>query len=289
MKIFSKHFGLAALAIASALAVMACEIDSTLHDKLIVHETAGQLTLTGLDTYNGKHIVALGAKEGKNLLAASALSGETVTGGTVSGGSVTLKVWKYVSDTEWAGFDGTGEIIFTVDVFAVPDVELHGDHYHAYKLADELASEQASATFANGVGAGGFTNAEFTVHETTGRLTLTGLEAYNDSYVVALGRDGNNKRLLAGSAIPEAGILNGGVVTDGSVTLKVWRFVNNMEWESFNGTENALQFSVAVLEKPGAELHNDHYHYFSDNPRLAEGYVVTNFAAGVAVGAFEGD
>jgi hypothetical protein len=172
-----------------------------------------------------------------------------------------------------------------VDVFAVSAVELHEDHYHAYNHADEVASGLVNATFTNGVATGGFVNAEFIVHDTAGTLTLTGLGDFNDKYIVATGRDGNNTRLLAGSAMPDQHELTGAKVSGGSVTLKVWKFANNMEWGSFNGTETGLQFSIAILDGPGAELHNDHYHFFTNNPRVEAGYVVTNFTNGAGNGA----
>jgi hypothetical protein len=141
-----------ALAAVISFAITACEVGSGTNE-IIVRQTSGSLTITGLGEYEGKYVAALGTDGGKTLLAAQAISGETVSGGVVANGQVTLKVWKYVSVTEWGVFDGTETVEFHVDVVAAAAVELHGNHYHA---DDALASGHVDVSFNNGTGNGAF-------------------------------------------------------------------------------------------------------------------------------------
>jgi hypothetical protein len=157
MKNMLKFLKIIALVAVVGFSFSACEVEPAGGD-ITVGSTIGTLTITGLDGFDGNYVAALGEDdEGNKYLAASSVSSDgDVTCGTVVEGSVTLKVWKFISNTELGDFNGSGEIEFHVDIFSVNTVELHNDHYHADNDDDEVASGHADVTFVNGVGEGEF-------------------------------------------------------------------------------------------------------------------------------------
>jgi len=70
--------------------------------------TKGKVTITGLDSYDGKFVAGDGNSEGVYLTMAG---GSPDKGAKISGGKVTLKVWEF-SDNKYKNFAGSGQLSF---------------------------------------------------------------------------------------------------------------------------------------------------------------------------------
>jgi len=135
---------------------------------------------------------------------------------------------------------------------------------------------------------------------TAGRLTITGLSAYNGKKILASGytTERNEGEIYIGLEARQTakngyyyinGNLNNvstgeqvyGTITNGGVTLSVFRQTINTysssQFESYAGSEQNVEFSVAILE--GAT---------SNDPStdIAGGKVTVNFTNGVGSGTF---
>jgi len=155
MKNMMKFFGIIALVAVTAFA--GCKHSSGSDDlHITVNSTEGELKITGLNSYNGKFVIAV-CEDHKLLAAAEIKSDGVVSGGQVVNDEVTLKVWRNVSATVWGNFDETGDFEFEADIFSVKQaVRLHGEHYHAIDADKCVAYGDVEADFTNGNGEGDF-------------------------------------------------------------------------------------------------------------------------------------
>ena len=124
----------------------------------------------------------------------------------------------------------------------------------------------------NSGGGDGGTKPSYTIEDTNGRLTITGLATYNGKYVTAMN---DSKRLGACASLTNRGenvTERGGLVEGGQVTLKVWVNADNKAGK-YQGNDGSVMFEVYISED---ELMNA-----SDNP----GTVTVTFASGIGTGA----
>jgi hypothetical protein len=115
-------------------------------------------------------------------------------------------------------------------------------------------------------------------------LTITGLSAYNDSYVVAMGQDQAETWLGAAVSFNEsAGTATTGKISSGSVTLNVWELSESVTafevGESYRGS-GAADFEVYICEDTSVSMEDG-----PQNP-IAFGYLTVTFKNGVASGTF---
>ena len=298
MKNLFKCFKIVAFVAVIGFALASCDMGAD-SDEVIVSSTGGSLTITGLDEFEGSYIAALGEDtDGKHLLAANAVSGETITGGKVTGGTVTLKVWKFVSNTELGSFNGNGEVEFAVDVFKVAAIELHEDHYHAFNHDDELASGHVDVSFTNGVGSGAFEAGEhvhehLTVNETTGTLTITGLDEYEGKYASAIG---NFFLHLAAESVSSENAITCGKIEGGQVVLKVWQVVSDTELGAFPDlslgsyagvyASGTIGFNIDIFNGDTLLWHMNHYHLEGNERATDRRPVTVTFTNGAATTVF---
>jgi hypothetical protein len=117
-----------------------------------VQETSGRLTITGLNSFNGKFAVAMQDNDGE-LMAAADLnaSSQTMKGGKVENGSVTLKVWKVTGTTTASNYAGSdANVAFMVLI-------LDNESFNE-SSASPIGVGAVSVTFTNGVGSGSYTS-----------------------------------------------------------------------------------------------------------------------------------
>jgi hypothetical protein len=122
-------------------------------------------------------------------------------------------------------------------------------------------------------GGGGSPKPSYTIEDTNGRLTITGLGSYNGKYVQAMN---DSKRLGACASLTNRGenvTSRGGVVEGGEVTLKVWVNADNKAGK-YQGNDSAVTFEVYISSD---EL---------GNTPDATGTVTVTFASGIGSGAF---
>lgn len=82
---------------------------------------------------------------------------------------------------------------------------------------------------------------------TSGRLTITGLEAYNGNYVYAEGGT-ENVFLLAGENINLLQeTFTGSRISNGSVTLKVWQRLETDELVAYSGNNRNVEFGQLLI------------------------------------------
>jgi len=89
---------------------------------------------------------------------------------------------------------------------------------------------------------------EITVESTQGKLTVTGLDAYNNCYVVAFGFNWNYEYLYAAEKIDNQFVFTGGKITQNKAVLNIWK-------DDFDGTlidykdSGNFTFLVYVIKK----------------------------------------
>ena len=184
MKNLIKLFGLIALAAVIGFSMTACpsptnsnsnsNSGSSGNTPLTVDATTGQLTVTGLGTYNGKWIIAQGINEAYTLSinAADSITTPTITitGAEISGGSATLKVWKATSETHLSNYNGNDTLITWAVILTKATLNLSEytqlrtflerggtppSFVHAYGNVG-TGSPLAKVTFTSGTGTGPF-------------------------------------------------------------------------------------------------------------------------------------
>ena len=100
------------------------------------------------------------------------------------------------------------------------------------------------------------------VENTSGVLTISGLEAYNNKYVGAwlgyLGMgDGQPQNLWAFSNITPKGQITFSLVSDSTITLKVWKEENGGDkYGNYNGSGNYNIQTIWISNEPTYELGN---------------------------------
>jgi len=119
----------------------------------------------------------------------------------------------------------------------------------------------------------GETTPSYTIEDTNGRLTITGLSSYNDQYVQAMNE---SNRLGACASLTNSGedvTPKWGLVADGKVTLKVWVNADNKAGK-YQGSDSNVEFDVYIspneLGDGGATV----------------GTVTVTFTSGIGTGAF---
>lgn len=79
--------------------------------------TPGVLTITGLDDYNDKWVIAFGGTSTEELFAAANISDNwSLTGGQISNGNAELKVYDVTNASKLNGYKGTGKSYFEIIV-----------------------------------------------------------------------------------------------------------------------------------------------------------------------------
>ena len=162
MKNLSKVFGIIAIVVIIGFAMTACDDDDvTLRSEDKEATTAGQLTITGLDTCNGKKIKAFaGGFTWGNLYAYQTayntysyeddklvgITGGIGKEGIIKDGKVTLKVFRYArnsyGNSEFGSYTGNDQNV------SFGWVTIDGD----------IVSNNLTVSFTNGVGSGALTD-----------------------------------------------------------------------------------------------------------------------------------
>ena len=257
MKKLSKTLGLIILTAAMALGYAACG-NITGAETIIysVAETDGRLTISGLNNYKGKYVFALADNEDTNLLIAGNVDayGLITLGKVKSDGSVTLKVWQetesddYEKLENYKGNNSFGFCIYILDGESI-NIETFGNaaENKDFEKEEDILALNASIGFSAMLWAegsfsaglctigqgqwdlvGGVDDFTYTVNDTNGKLTITGLNNYKDQYVFA---DANNwvdeytpfTSLLIADDVYASGLITlGKIDNSGEVTLKVW-------------------------------------------------------------------
>jgi len=86
------------------------------------------------------------------------------------------------------------------------------------------------------------------VETTEGKLTVTGLDNFNDCYVVAFGHNWNYEYLYAAEKIDSNFVFSGGKVTNNKVILDIWKYDFIDTLIDYKDTGN-FTFLVYVLNK----------------------------------------
>jgi len=89
---------------------------------------------------------------------------------------------------------------------------------------------------------------KITVETTDGRLTVTGLDDFNNCYAVAFGFNWNYEYLYAAEKIDNNFVFTGGKITGNKVILNIWKDDFDGSLIDYNDTGN-FTFLVYVLNK----------------------------------------
>ena len=135
-----------------------------------------------------------------------------------------------------------------------------------------------------GDGDGGNKTPTVTIENTDGRLTITGLESYNNKYVGAFTNPDfspPDPDLIAADGLTVSGeniTMKGGKVINGSVELKVWTMEEDKAGK-YTGSDSYVQFMVFIF--------NSETWVMDDVPTVeAVGDVTVNFINGVGSDVF---
>jgi hypothetical protein len=112
---------------------------------------------------------------------------------------------------------------------------------------------------------------------TVGRLTITGLSAFNGKYAFAQALQDLTPTHYAQESQNNDNI--NGLISNGSVTLKVWKVNSEGNLKSFNGNDS-VKFDVLICHEAGYSFQVD------DEYGTVSGTVQVTFANGIASGAF---
>ena len=117
-----------------------------------------------------------------------------------------------------------------------------------------------------------------TDEETSGRLTITGLSAYNGKYAYGFTNDSTLEALAIKDTY--SGNNKYGLISNGSVTLKVWKLTDQRYGKNYTGNDQ-VDFLVQILSD------ETYIHLVTES--IMTGTVTVNFANGIASGAFVAD
>ena len=247
-----------------------------LSDINIPDTNGGILTLTNLEKYNGKYVVARADDEA--LVAAKNVNAQTGKGVKISGGKAILNVWKAEgSGQSYTPYKGNDTVIFSVTISETASVNLANDSNGGWALA----------TFQKGIGAGVFTDvlSNIDIPDTkSGKLTLTGLGNFEGKYVAAFGSDDDDSlHLIAASSVnvdDQAGV--GVKIKNGKAVLNVWEAKGDDETgytiSNYKGTDT-VKFSVGIFNTENIK--------FGEETESGEnGYALATFKNGIGAGYF---
>ena len=86
------------------------------------------------------------------------------------------------------------------------------------------------------------------VESTEGKLTVTGLDNYNNCYAIAFGHNWNYEYLYAAEKIDSQFVFTGGKIKENKVFLNIWKYDFESTLIDYNDTGN-FTFLVYVLNK----------------------------------------
>jgi hypothetical protein len=115
----------------------------------------GKLTISGLDEFNGKWVIAKCTEDEIFLLAAFYTNNIwDVTGAKISNGSAILNVWKVNENFDWENYDESNGNNVTFEVFVVNTQSflLNSDEFNDFVIA----VGSITVTFTDGNAAGSF-------------------------------------------------------------------------------------------------------------------------------------
>jgi len=247
-----------------------------LSDINIPDTNGGILTLTNLEKYNGKYVVARADDEA--LVAAKNVNAQTGKGVKISGGKAILNVWKAEgSGQSYTPYKGNDTVIFSVTISETASVNLANDSNGGWALA----------TFQKGIGAGVFTDILSDIdipNAKSGKLTLTGLESFNDKYVVISGSNKDNTLFLAAAASvdEEAQTAKGVKIKNGKAVMNVWiaETLDNLKFtfKPYKG-DDTVTFDVGIYNKETVS--------FNEDPGEGnKGKALATFKNGIGAGIF---
>jgi hypothetical protein len=204
----------------------------------IVSVIGGVLTLTNLES--GKYVVAWGNNDTLVALSVNKQNGEKVG----QDGTAVLSVWN-VEGTNLTPYKGSDTVLFWVTVSSSPNVNLDDGSDGGEE------GGWALGIFKNGVGGGAFTDklSDINIPDTNGGiLTLTGLSAYNGSYVVARADD---EGLVAAKNV-NAQNGRGVKISGGKAILNVWK-KEGSGYAPYKGNDTVL-FTVDIYSKAAVSI-----------------------------------
>jgi hypothetical protein len=112
---------------------------------------------------------------------------------------------------------------------------------------------------------------------TKGVLTITGLESYNGNYIFGQGGTENVTLIAAENVNWTKPTVTGGRISNGSVTLKVWRAVETDELVAYSGNNQDVAFYIFIYSKATVSV--------EDDDALAAGYALgIDFNSGAGSG-----
>jgi len=249
--------------------------------KRTVPATSGRLTITNLDGLDGFYITALGGRNVTNLYAVADITADgNITYVPIKNGSATLKVWSADKDLDSGNLSlssytaKASNLILSVFIF---------DSANA-PFKSNIGEGIITVSFVNGIGT---TSINI---ETDGKLTITGLDDYNDEYVYAFTNDMEffhnfkSNGFFAGNRLTCLDNRYTAKIVNGSVSLKVWsayinEYTDSYALGSYKENDKDVTFRVKVVNSSYV-TNND-----KDNPR-AKGTVIVNFTNGVGSAKF---
>jgi hypothetical protein len=236
--------------------------------------SGGILTLTNLDKYNGKYVVARADDEA--LAAAKNVNAQTGKGVKISGGKAILNVWKAAgSGQSYTPYKGNDTVIFSVTISETASVNLANDSNDGWALT----------TFQKGIGAGVFTDvlSNIDIPDTkSGKLTLTGLESFNDKYIVINGKNEDNSLLLAAAASvdEDTQTAKGVKIKNGKAVMNVWiaEIGEKITVKPYKGNDT-VTFDVGIYS-------NETVSFNEDPEEGNKGKALATFKKGIGAGIF---
>jgi hypothetical protein len=121
-----------------------------------------------------------------------------------------------------------------------------------------------------------------TVSSTVGRLTINNIPAgYNGKWIIAMGGD-ETSGLFAASNVSSSGTITCGQISNRSVTLNIWKAVNENSLGNFNGS-GKQDISLLVINKASLSISEMENMSGDEMPAwiLDMGYGEVTFNAGI--------
>jgi hypothetical protein len=265
MRNIIKIFGIIVLAAVIGFPMVSCGDDG------VVSVIGGVLTLTKLEAYNGKYIVAWGNNDTIVALSVNKQNGVKVS----SDGSAILSVWNVGADgNPSTDYKGSDTAVFRVIISDVPNVNFADG-------SDVGDGGWAISTFKEGIGAGVFTDkvSDINIPDTNGGiLTLTNLSAYNGKYVSAWSDD--DALVAAKNVNAQAKSRKGVKISGGKAILNVWKAAGDGQGgytaTPYKGDDTAVIFSVNISDTASVNIADDG----------KDGWAVATFKKGIGAGIF---